>query len=165
MLLAASVLCPVASAWIYLEVEPFSNQQLASIAVYKWLFGNSADLQSLPASQDWHILLAGVSFGFLCLAAANGLLKQRANELVLVSRMSTRISYFETGLAIFDIKGVTGEQDPEEAVPFVMDYLKNAPMAEFAHFAPSIASAQSSESFQESLAKALAAAVTKQSAN
>ncbi len=78
--LFASVLGPIASIILYLDTRSAGNVG------------------------DWHILLAGVSFGFLLLSAARGLLLQRGRELSLMSRSASHVGIMQRLRASLEIR-------------------------------------------------------------
>ncbi|MEE8586885.1 MAG: hypothetical protein V3T83_18750, partial [Acidobacteriota bacterium] len=93
--ISASILAPIASVWLYAtEGNPG---------------GTSSNLE-----KDWHILLAGLSFGFLILAAGRGLLRQASVQQEAYYRARRRESYFAGLASAIKIVQKTAELDMGE---------------------------------------------------
>ena len=56
-----------------------------------------------PIGRDWHLLLAGVTFGFLCLAAARGILSQQSNEMKTYFKLGQMARYFDRLNSVVEI--------------------------------------------------------------
>ena len=58
----------------------------------------------MAIQRDWRILLGGVTFGFLLLAAATGLLRQQAKELaVYLRRVAERVNLYKRLASVLQI--------------------------------------------------------------
>ena len=116
ILLLLSLACPVVATWIYWRYEPLSGDEIARIVSLKQSLGDLPKDFNLSTSRDWHLLLGGLTFGFLCLAAAKGILTLQANEMKRYFELSQRMRYFErlydiVELHFFQDFGVSDKKD------------------------------------------------------
>ena len=103
--LIASILGPVAAAGLYLWIEPINPEVISSLKELAEIAGQDAiNNLSIETRKDWRILLAGISFGLLFLAAARALLGQQAKEAETYFRLANRINYFERLNSVLTIK-------------------------------------------------------------
>lgn len=121
-LLFGSVLCPIMAALLYSMLDPLPQTQMERIAMLHETLGGLPESFALQLNRDWRVLLGGVTFGFLCLAAAGSLLKQRAREVRRYSELEERAQYFQRGLSALNLRLMMDEK-PEEVAPFVIDHL------------------------------------------
>jgi len=113
LFLIASVMGPVAAAWIYWQVEPLSESTVANLLDLKSGLGGLPDSIALTVHRDWHVLLGGVTFGFLFLAAGSGLLRHQGKEHALYSLAGERVNSYRRLIAVLEIKKRVGEKRSE----------------------------------------------------
>jgi hypothetical protein len=103
--LIASILGPVAAALLYWWVDPITPDSVARFKELHQALGPDAFKGvTLTVSRDWRILLAGVSFGLLFLAAARGLLTQQAKEAATYFKLEERINFLERLDSVLSIR-------------------------------------------------------------
>lgn len=134
ILLLAAIACPIASTWVYLVTDPLPNDTIQRIAALKNSIGDLPKDFSVSINKDWHILFGGLTFGFLCLAAARGVLSQHANAMKTYIELGRRARYFERLVSLVQItlkrdKNTTlTEQDAIKLL--VNNLLNDLPVAE-----------------------------------
>ena len=94
-LLGISLLFPILGTIAYGFTEPTSDETIQKIATLKNNIGELPKEFNVSVSRDWHILFWGITFGFLCLAAARGMLAQQANEKKTCVEQGQSARYFE----------------------------------------------------------------------
>lgn len=103
--LIASILGPVAAALLYWWVDPVTPETVAQLKDLHQALGPDAFKGvTLSANRDWRILLAGVSFGLLFLAAARGLLNQQAKEAATYFKLEEKINVLERLDSVLSIR-------------------------------------------------------------
>jgi hypothetical protein len=130
-LLVASLVCPILSAACYYLTEPLPSKTVQSISNLKNSIGELPKEFNVTVSRDWHILAGGIAFGFLCLAAARGLLAQQANEMKTYVELGQKVRYFERLNSIVELllKQDENATEPEkEAIRFLRDRLLADPV-------------------------------------
>lgn len=95
ILMVVSVFAPVASTLIYLNSNPLEPIEKVP--------GIEERAFELPIQRDWRILVSGISFGFLFLAAARGILKQEAQQRETYFKLDNRITYYENTITALKI--------------------------------------------------------------
>lgn len=95
ILMIVSVFAPVVSTFLYLNSNP-----LEFIEKVPSIEGRTFEV---PIQRDWRILVSGISFGFLFLAAARGILKQEAQQRETYFKLDNRITYYENTITALKI--------------------------------------------------------------
>lgn len=91
----ASVLAPLLSAFVYWSIEPLSAATVENLKNLRTSLGSLPAGMTIPVQRDWRVLLGGISFGFLFLAAAAGLMKQQGRQTDIYFRTGERVKFFE----------------------------------------------------------------------
>ena len=94
-LMVLSVFAPFGSAIIYWQMEPINEEVVLHLEQLKDKTGMVPGQESVSFKKDWRILFSGLSFGFLFLAAARGILKQEARQSSTYFKTSERVTYYE----------------------------------------------------------------------
>ena len=103
--LIASILGPVAAALLYWWVAPVTPETVARLKDLHQALGSDAFKGvTIAVNRDWRILLAGVSFGLLFLAAARGLLNQQAKEAATYFKLEEKINFLERLDSVLSIR-------------------------------------------------------------
>lgn len=89
ILMILSVFAPIASIFIYVTMNP-----LEPIEQLKALGLAPTNISNLP-QKDWHILISGISFGLLFLAAARGIFRQEEQQRSTYFKLGRRITFYE----------------------------------------------------------------------
>ena len=121
ILLVISVACPVAAAVMYWRLEPISPNTVSKIAEIKKTLGEVPKDINLSVSRDWRVLLGGITFGFLCLAAARGLLAQQGREMETFFRVGEKVGYYERLTSAIDIR-IRQQEKPQEVDSALVDF-------------------------------------------
>ncbi|WP_425399578.1 hypothetical protein [Aeoliella sp.] len=91
ILMGIALLGPLGGAWIYWRVEPLTDIVVERI---KELNATPSTVD-VSVQRDWKVLLGGVSVGFLFLAAATAVLRQKTKEVQISRNSSDKVSYYE----------------------------------------------------------------------
>ena len=94
-LMVLSVFAPFGSAIIYWQMEPINKEVILHLKQLKDETGVVPGKESVSFKKDWRILFSGLSFGFLFLAAARGILKQEARQSSTYFKTAERVTYYE----------------------------------------------------------------------
>ncbi len=94
-LMVLSVFAPILSWVAYLSTEPITDETIRLTKTLKEQLGIIPSYNEIAAQRDWRILLSGVSFGFLFLAAARGILRQEGQQMATFLNLARRVTYFE----------------------------------------------------------------------
>lgn len=113
-LLMVSVLCPIVAAWLYWVIEPLSEDTILRLSALKKELGDLPSGIEVVGARDWRILAAGITFGFLCLAAAKGILNQQAKEMQHYFVVDERAQSLKRLLGAVDILEVAAGEDNEK---------------------------------------------------
>lgn len=95
VLMVLSVFAPIISLAAYITTEPLANDTLTMIKAIKDQIGITPSFNDIVNQRDWRILLSGVSFGFLFLAAARGILRQEGQQMTTFLNLARRVTYYE----------------------------------------------------------------------
>lgn len=125
--LGLSILCPIGATLMYLFLEPIPATSLTQLKELRGIIDAPKGISTF--SRDWHILVGGIAFGFLFLAAAGGLLKERAKELASLTRASVNVGYFERLKIIVDLKLRQFSAGQSVLVSYVVERLEDTPLA------------------------------------
>jgi len=120
VLTVLSVVVPFVSIAVYINMEPLNPEILAILEKLKISTGELPSGVSVSLQRDWHILLSGISFGFLFLAAAGAIFSQHRRQTQMFLALSKDIDYFD-GLAgaVEVCKRVDGTSLTEKMSTFV----------------------------------------------
>lgn len=99
----ASVLAPVAAVGAYLASDPLPPNLVATLAALKDAGGKLPSGLAISTSRDWHVLLGGISFGFLFLAASAALFAQHRRQTEMVFLLGNDVDYFNRVNAAVEI--------------------------------------------------------------
>ena len=137
MMLVASVFAPVTSAYVYFRTDPLPAESLERLAE----LANSAG-GAIPAGvqinlgRDWRVLLGGVSFGFLFIAAATALMAQHSRQARSYRRLRDVVAYYDNVSTAFRIRTqlreVEGQYVARDVVESLIGRLLAQPEAEAA---------------------------------
>jgi hypothetical protein len=94
-LMVLSVFAPFGSAIIYWQMEPLNDEVVLQLEQLKNKTGIVPGQESVSFKKDWRILFSGLSFGFLFLAAARGILRQEARQSSTYFKTAERVTYYE----------------------------------------------------------------------
>ncbi|MEP3478019.1 MAG: hypothetical protein ABJZ55_02115 [Fuerstiella sp.] len=132
MFLAASILGPVASFVVYANSEPLSPVSIGALETLNAALGGSGTsppaltVQTTLVNQpDWRVLLGGVTFGFLLLAAGGGLLKQRSREIEIYFRTVKLVNHYRRLLSVLTLRAAVLEQSDADLAEFVIESLSD----------------------------------------
>lgn len=108
--LVLSILGPILAGILYWQIEPLPSRTLEQFTELRKILGDNVNLDT-PVQRDWRILVAGLSFGFLFLAAASGLLKQQARESRAYFRIGERINHYHRLASIVRVRLCPADAD------------------------------------------------------
>ena len=94
-LMVLSVFAPFGSAVLYWQMEPLNEEIVMQLEHLKNKTGVVPGKDSVSFKKDWRILFSGLSFGFLFLAAARGILRQDARQSSTYFKTAERVTYYE----------------------------------------------------------------------
>lgn len=102
-----SVLAPIGAIVVYISVDPmnqyiFQDRLIENLSYLGGVMTITPELNLNP-QRDWRILLVGISFGFLFLAAARELLRIQMQLNSRLNYLTSEISYFENVIEAFRI--------------------------------------------------------------
>ena len=104
-LMVASVFAPVVSAVVYLFTDPLGDATLQGLSTLRESFGGSLpDGLTVSVQRDWRLLLGGISFGFLFLAAARGLMTQHTRQTATYFNLANEVAHYENLKAIIRLR-------------------------------------------------------------
>jgi hypothetical protein len=130
-LMVLSVFAPFGSAIIYWQTDPLNDEVVMHLAQLKDKTGIVPANESISFKKDWRILFSGLSFGFLFLAAARGILRQEARQSSTYVKNAERVSYYENlarALLINErLQGEDGQSQNEELVGRIIEKLFASP--------------------------------------
>jgi len=95
LFLVASVVAPLLSASLYWNLDPLPTTTVQSLKDLRTTLGTLPENTTVQVQRDWRILLGGISFGFLFLASAAGLMKQQGRQTDIYFRIGERVKFFE----------------------------------------------------------------------
>lgn len=104
-LMVLSVLAPLLSAALYLWANPLPAETVSHLKDLREAASNSLPVQlTVSVQRDWRILFAGVSIGFLFLAAARGVLTQQARQSQTFFFLAERVASYERLISVIRIR-------------------------------------------------------------
>lgn len=126
-LMVLSVLAPLFSAALYLWANPLPAEAVSHLKEMRDAAGSLPVQLTLSVQRDWRILFAGVSIGFLFLAAARGVLTQQARQSQTFFSLAERVASYERMISVIKIRtrGTSGKKDdlPNDIKKIVMSRL------------------------------------------
>lgn len=122
-LMVLSVFAPLASAALYASLPPISPETVQTLIQLKTQLGFTPGAEAISTARDWHILLAGLSLGFLFVAAARGVLRQEAQQRAVFFRVVRRVSYFENLVTALRVRQRLHEEPSLEVRTACIDIL------------------------------------------
>lgn len=126
--LVLSIMCPIAAAWLYCTIDPIPQATIDKIVELKKSLTELPKELSISVGRDWHLLLGGITFGFLCLAAAKGILAQQAKEMSNYFSVAEKVNYFERlrSVAKMKLEYIGSDKIREaETIDIISGYLIN----------------------------------------
>lgn len=102
--LLLSIFGPILAAGLYSYMDPLSVATVERLTELHRTIGDALNLEPPPLQRDWHILAAGLSFGFLFLAAAGGLLRQQAREYRTYFLIGEKINRYQRLASIVRVR-------------------------------------------------------------
>lgn len=132
LLLIVSVFCPLAAGLAYVIVEPLPADTVTRLTQLNNELGALPSGLTIQVARDWHVLVAGITLGFLCLAAARGVLGQQSQETRQFFRLNERVNYYERLRSVLEIKArQLGEEfdSEDDLVALVVTHLLDEPPA------------------------------------
>lgn len=116
ILMIISVFMPIVSTIIYVNIDPISKETIKSLIIIKKEIGTTPLNKSISVQRDWRILVSGLSFGFLFLAAARGILRQEAQQRNTYFRFANRIAYYENIGGVLRINKILQENEIRDSI-------------------------------------------------
>jgi hypothetical protein len=131
-LMVLSVFAPFGSAVLYWQMEPLNDEIVMQLKHLKVETGVVPGKESVSFKKDWRILFSGLSFGFLFLAAARGILRQDARQSSTYFKTAERVTYYENLARALLINerlhpGEAGESERNKLVERIIEKLFGSP--------------------------------------
>jgi hypothetical protein len=95
MLAIASALAPVLTLATFVAVHPIDTSTVAALEELRATYGEYPPGLEVSAQRDWRVLLSGVSFGFLLLAAAGAIFSQHRRQVEMYQLASAEVDYYD----------------------------------------------------------------------
>lgn len=108
--MVASVLAPLFSASLYWRLDPLAASTVENLKSLRSALGSLPQGTTIAIQRDWRVLLGGISFGFLFLAAAAGLMKQQGRQTDIYFRTGERVKYFERLASVVNLHSVAARK-------------------------------------------------------
>lgn len=119
--MVASVIAPLVAGLVYVALNPFSEANLGSFVRLAGRLPSSALTGSLE--RDWRILIAGISFGFLFLAAARGIMNHHVRQTATYFDLAKDVAHFENLASALRIRARSKDNPPDDAIKDVLSAL------------------------------------------
>ena len=130
-LMVLSVFAPFGSAIIYWQADPLNDEIVMHLEQLKNKTGFVPTKESISFKKDWRILFSGLSFGFLFLAAARGILRQEARQSSTYFKTAERVTYYENlarALLINErLQGEAGHSENDKLIQRIIEKLFASP--------------------------------------
>ncbi|MDJ0910715.1 MAG: hypothetical protein QNI99_16055 [Woeseiaceae bacterium] len=104
ILTVMSVFAPFVSISIYLNLEPLPQEVVDGIERLRGTDGNLPSGIDVSIAKDWRVLVSGISFGFLFLAAAGALFAQYRRQMEIVFQLGKDVDYFDAVVSAAEIR-------------------------------------------------------------
>jgi outer membrane murein-binding lipoprotein Lpp len=124
-----SVLAPLGSAAYYWNLDPLPSSVVQRLAELHRAVGVLPAGTTIPIQRDWRVIVGGISFGFLFLAAASGLMKQHGRQTALQAQLGRRVSYFQRVELVVGLRAELGSSAVPEQDREIIDLVTRALMA------------------------------------
>jgi hypothetical protein len=154
-----SVFAPVSTFVMYHHATPLDER---TIPVIHKMIGNGNSLPNgvtVAVQKDWHILLAGISFGFLFLAAAGAIFSQHRRQIEIYHSVADDVNFLDGVSAAVRMCGRSASQGSNEAknrVDGVIDRI----VAELLHRNPRASRTRPASKTVEAFDERMAASIT-----
>lgn len=99
-----SVFAPVASIAVYVGLDPLPQSVLEALQSLRGENGELPTGISVSVAKDWRVLLSGISFGFLFLAAAAALFTQHRRQMETFFILAKDVDYFNAVVTAVEIR-------------------------------------------------------------
>lgn len=109
-----SVAAPVACGAYYWNMDPLPASVVRRLAELHRALGMLPAGTTIPVQRDWRVIVGGISFGFLFLAAAAGLMKQHGRQASIQAQLGRRVSYFQRIELVVALRAGLGSPGPEQ---------------------------------------------------
>lgn len=121
ILTVISVFAPVASVLIYLNLDPLPSDLIETVNELRSPDGDFPDGLVISASKDWRVLLSGISFGLLFLAAAGALFAQNGRQMNTMLRLGRDVDYFDAVVSAAEIRRKAEEEELDDPMRKLVD--------------------------------------------
>lgn len=119
ILTVLSVFAPLASIAVYATTDPLPADTISHLQSLRNAQGALPSGVSVSISRDWHILLSGISFGFLFLAAAGAIFAQHRRQMETYFTLGRDVNYFDTVIGAVDIANRADQSTLNQNVQYV----------------------------------------------
>ena len=103
-LMVISVVAPLATAATYVLLPPLPESAVLNIVRLKTELGALPEGVQIAVNRDWKLLFAGVSVGFLFLAAARGVMTQQSKESETFFLLTEKLAESERLVSVLKIR-------------------------------------------------------------
>jgi hypothetical protein len=103
VLTVLSVLAPIGAIAVYASIQPLPAETLNVLRSLRGTNGLLPSGISVSVQRDWHILLSGISFGFLFLAAAGAIFGQHRRQMETVLTLGRDVDYYNSLVGAVEI--------------------------------------------------------------
>lgn len=125
--LLASIAAPMATLYVYSTSDPLppeTAERVEKVGAALTTSKTALSLQTtLNVQRDWRVLLSGVTFGFLLLAAGAGLLKQRGKEFDVYFLVMERVNHYRRIFNVLQIKADVLKESDQQVAEFLSEKL------------------------------------------
>ena len=115
-----SAFTPIVSIAVYVTFDPLPQTTLASLELLRTDSGELPAGLSISVAKDWRVLISGISFGFLFLAAATALFTQHRRQVEASFALAKDVDYFNALISAVEIRN---RSDKEETLSDSMSEL------------------------------------------
>lgn len=98
-----SVVAPVVAIGVYASIEPLSETTRQALEDWGATRGTLPAGITVSVERDWHILLSGITFGFLFLAAAGAMFAQQRRQMETMLTVGRDVDYFKSLVGAIEI--------------------------------------------------------------
>lgn len=122
IVLLLSLLAPLISTLTYVNTVPTADEIRTAQAVTKDA-KMTPDQLSKVLGPDWRVLLSGLSFGLLLLAAARGIMKQEQQQREMYFRVAQRVTSFENMVSALRISDRLEKEGQSWQLPSTLELI------------------------------------------